>query len=392
MSAYELYKQRRLEIQQAPLAAVQAATPAGDIDKMMSALVNTMGLAVKNGGAAGVQAEITKTTEASASIKRTIIGGQAATEVTLRHVVEHETKIVIWDDPEKKRTEAELIEIARGKNPASHMQVAARQKEHVIGAVFNDGTEVVLVPLGSAAKPKKPSGFTGLETIIDVSDYAADDDPRLLGLLSPAAHEKAEDKQKRKSGDQSQQSCTRAAEKKEEERLTTMAFPDPPRQFLFTKGSDRFNVRGVDLFDVEYGDRAEGDFNLCFYLSATEGNSAEALALKGSLGAAANARAKGLGVITNFCARGAMVEWEVIEAYHLQTGRAIGILDVATGRGLMYGAPRVEDLLTGELTADRWTIPALKPIMFVNVGLHYRRLYTMAEHIDAVRRGVAQLR
>lgn len=369
MDAYALYKQRRLEAQQASLAAVQAAMPAGDVDKMMAALVNTMEGPVKTGAFTGAQAEITKTTEVTASMKRLVLGDRTATEVTVKHVVEHETKIVVWDDPKKPRTEAELLEIARGTGIAP-TQLSVRREEHAVGAVFNDGTKVVL---NSATKPS--TGFAGP----DAGDYATDDDPRLLGLLAPGAGTKGTE-------------ILRAVEKKEEERLSAAALPDPPRQFLFTKGSDRYNVRGVDLFDVEYGDSAGDDFNMCFYLAAAEGITVEAVTLKKSLGAAANARAKDLGVITNFCARGAMVEWEVIEAYHLRTGRAVGILDVASGRGLMYGAPRIEDPLTGELSADRWTILTLRPIMFVNVGLHYRRLYTVSEHIDAVRRGVTRLR
>lgn len=368
MDAYALYKQRRLEAQKESIAACIAAAPAGDVNKMLSALGHTMEGAVKTGALTGAQAEITKTTEVSASIKKTVVGGRAATEVTVKHVVEHETKIVVWDDPKKPRTEAELLEIAR--NAGAPAQLTVRSKEHAVGAVFNDGTKVLL---GPAAKAKPDLAGIGA---VDAADYAADDDPRLLGLLAAPAS----------SGDR------RAAEKKEEERLSALALPDPPRQFLFTKGSDRYNVRGVDLFDVEYGDRAGDDTNMCFYLSAAEGDAAGALALKKSLGAAADARAKDLGVVTNFCARGVMAEWEVVEAFHIRTGRAVGILDVVSGRGLMYGAPRVEDPLTLELSADRWTISALRPIMFVNVGLHYRRLYTMAEHIDAIRRGVARLR
>ncbi len=379
MNAYELYMQRRLEAQKASLAAVQAAAPTCDVDKMLSALVQTMDGAVKTGAISGAQAEITKTTEVSASIKKTVIGGQTATEVSIKHLVAQETKIVVWDDPKNPRTEAELLEIARGMGAAPQStQLTIRREEHAVGAVFNDGTKVLLKgaygppcgPVEQAAKPKNQSqNFVGM---VDGGDYAADDDPRLLGLLAPEA-------------------VGRANEKKEEERLTAVALPDPPRQFLFMKGSDRYNVRGVDLFDVEYGDRVGDDYNMCFYLAATEGSAIEAAALKKSLGAAANARAKALGVVANFCARGVMVEWEVIEAFHLRTGRAVGILDVASKRGLMYGAPRVEDPLTGEMSADQWALPTLKPIMFVNVGLHYRRLYTVTEHIDAVRRGVARL-
>jgi hypothetical protein len=381
MDAYALYKQSILEAQKASIAAVRAADPTYDVSGMMSSLIGTMEGAVKIGGATGAQAEISRTTEVSASIKKTVIGGRAATELTIKHVVESETKIVVWDDPKTPRTEAELLEIARGMG-VPRAQLVVRREEHAVGAVFNDGTKV---QLGSTAKPK--AAFSGQSFagpgMVDAGDYATDDDPRLLGLLEPprTAANGARDAE-----------AHREAEKKEEELRSAAALPDLPRQFLFAKGSDRYTVRGVDLFDVEYGDRAGDDFNMCFYLAATEGSAVEALALKKSLGAAATARAKDLGVIRNFCARGAMVEWEVLEAYHVRTGRAIGILDVASGRGLMYGAPRVEDPLTGEVSADRWTLPELRPIMFVNVGLHYRRLYTMSEHIDAVRRGVARLR
>jgi len=381
MDAYARYKQRILEAQKASIAAVQAAYPAYDVSGMMSSLINTVEGAVKTGGVTGAQAELTRTTEISASVKKTVIGGQAATELTIKHVVETETKIVVWDDPKAPRTEAELLEIARGME-VPRTQLVLRREEHAVGAVFSDGTKV---QLKSVAKPKAAESGQGLAGpgMVDAGDYAADDYPRLLGLLAPS--------QMAANGARSAE-ARREAEKKEEELRSAAALPDIPRQFLFAKGSDRYTVRGVDLFDVEYGDSADNDFNMCFYLAATEGNAVEALALKKSLGTAATTRAKNLGVVRNFCARGAMAEWEVVEAYHLRTGRAIGILDVASGRGLMYGAPRVEDPLTGGVSADHWTLPELKPIMFVNVGLHYRRLYTVSEHIDAVRRGVARLR
>src|SRR3990172_3918259 len=141
MDAYARYKQRILEAQKASIAAVQAAYPAYDVSGMMSSLINTVEGAVKTGGVTGAQAELTRTTEISASVKKTMIYDQAATELTIKHVVETETKIVVWDDPKAPRTEAELLEIARGME-VPRTQLVLRREEHAVGAVFSDGTKV----------------------------------------------------------------------------------------------------------------------------------------------------------------------------------------------------------------------------------------------------------
>jgi len=118
-------------------------------------------------------------------------------------------------------------------------------------------------------------------------------------------------------------------------------------------------IRGCSYLAVDKGAAIDGiDYNMCFYLCATE-SPAAALRLKDEIAPLATRYAHDLDINADFAILGQMADTETICAYVSIKKRSVIVLNVAAGKAVLHAA-------VDTLGSD--------PLMLHNENNHYRVL------------------